>query len=216
MSLPTSSVAVCNLALDLLRQPPISNIDTPVSQAEAICARWYDLIRQAVLSAYNWQFATVGGALSRAGTPAYGAYVDYYAFPIDYLKLLAIHDRDVPLGRYDYKIEGKYIHLDNGGAATLTAWWLQDVADVPRFPPVFTNLLVGELAMTLAPKIAKKRDVKAEAKDFADHWRLKALAFNGQTQPPRRYESSRVVNAGRYPSHSQQVAGDYEFDSSFS
>ncbi len=82
MARPSSDVAICNMALDLLKEAPISVLSgANVTQVGATCARWYDIVRQSVLSAYNWNFALVSYAAPRGGTPSVSDYTDYYTFP---------------------------------------------------------------------------------------------------------------------------------------
>ena len=212
MSNPTSKVGVCNLALDLLKEKPISDIDTPTTDVESLCARQYDIVRTALLQSRNWSFATKSEAISRGGTPSVSIYADYYTLPNDYLKLLAINDPNQPLTRHAYHIESGKLLMDNNGASSLDIWFIYDFGTVASFPPLFTELLAWRLALQLGYKITAKPSVIAEIKKGLVLAEREALAFNGQERPPTRYENSKIVNAGLTPASKQQVAGDYEFD----
>ncbi len=212
MALPTSKVGVCNLALDLLKEKPISDIDSPTTDVESLCARWYDVARTALIQSRNWNFATKSQAISRGGTPSVSIYVDFYTFPNDYLKLTAIATPRVPLSRRDYRIEDGKILIDNGGSSTLDVWFAFDNSTVANFPPLFTLLLAARLALAITFKITAKPSVIKEVKEFILALEKEALAFNGQERPPTRFESSRIVNIGLFPRTLQQVAGPHEFD----
>lgn len=212
MALPTSKVGICNLALDLLKEKPIADIDTPTTDVESLCARWYDVSRTGLIQSRNWSFANKSEAISRGGTPSISVYTDYYTFPNDYLKLTAIGTTRTPLTRKDYRIESKKILLDNGAASTLDVWFMYDNTDITNYPPLFTILLAARLAIALSYKITAKPSVIKQVQAFIIQMEKEALAFNGQERPPQRYENSRIVNIGLYPSTLQQVAGDYEFD----
>lgn len=212
MALPTSKVGICNLALDLLKEKPISDIDSPETDVESLCARWYDVTRMSLIQSRNWSFASKSEAISRSGTPSVSIYADEYTFPTDYLKLWAINDPEQSLNRYAYHIEQRKLLIDNNGGTSIDVWFLFDQTDISKFPPLFILLLAGRLALFVAYKITTKTPLIKQIKEFIDAIEKEALAYNGQERPPRRYENSKLVNAGMFPSTLQQVAGDYEFD----
>jgi len=211
MSKPTSNVAVCNLALDLLNEKTISDIDSPSSPIEQLCARWYDMTRRELLETSNFAFSQTSEAIPRGGTPTINRYADYYVFPNNYLKLTALVDWDYPLQRFDYRIEGKRLLINRGGAASIDTWFIQDIEDVTLFPGYFTELLAGTLAVSIGPKITAKPSALKFASEYVAEARRKASGANGQIQPPRRFQRSKIVNAGRHPSMNNEVAGPYNF-----
>jgi hypothetical protein len=211
MARPASAVAICNLALDLLKEGSISSITSPTSNTESLCARWYDLIRQALLEAYNWNFALVSEAIPRGGTPSVSDYPDYYVFPNDYLKLRAIEDPDEPLGRKAFEIQGRNLFFDGGSETTLDVWFTKDETTVSLYPALFIKLLSEELALVLGKKLTARPSIMKDIKEDLAETRRLARAVDGQVRPPKRYESSKIVNAGLSPSSRQTVAGSYEF-----
>lgn len=213
MSRPNSDVAICNLALSLLKEAPISVLTgSTMSKTEVLCAQWYDLIRQTTLEAYNWNFALLSAAIPRGGDPAVSDYEDYYVFPNNYLKLRAIEDPSVPLGRRTFEIQGRNLYYDTGGETSLDVWYTKDETDIAVFPALFIKFFAEELAIVLGMKLtARPSIIKSIKESLAESKRL-ALAANGQMRPPKRFESSRIVNAGRNISSPNQVAGNYEFE----
>ena len=201
--------------LDLLKEKPISDIDSPTTDVESLCARWYDVVRSGLIQSRNWSFATKSEAISRGGTPSVSIYADYYTFPNDYLKLIAITSPKHSLSRYDFRIESGIILIDNNGGSSLDVWFLYDNDTVTEFPPLFTLLLAGRLALVVAHKITAKPTVIKQIAEFISVTEKEALAFNGQERPPTRYENSTLVSSGLFPSTLQQVAGDHEFDFSY-
>jgi len=212
MSRPSSDVAICNLALDLIKEAPISIISIPVSKTEVLCSRWYDLIRQSVLSSYNWGFALKSAEIPRGGTPSVSDYTDYYVFPNDYLKLRAIIDPEVPLGRRRFELQGRNLLYNYDSATSLPVWYTKDEIDISVYPALFINLLAEELALKLGKKLTARPSVIKDVKEDLVETRRLARAMDSQMRPPRRYESSRIVNAGLSLSSNRTVAGDYEFD----
>lgn len=211
MSRPSSDVAICNLALDQLKESSITIISTPVTKVEELCARWYDLIRQSVLTSYNWNFALLSAAISRGGTPTISDYPDYYAFPNNYLKLRAIGDPQRPLSQETYEIQGNYLLYNGGGEATLDIWYTKDETTVSLYPALFIKLLSEELALVLGKKLTARPSILAEIRKDREETRRLARSADGQIRPPSRYESSKIVNAGLNPASHRTVAGAYEF-----
>jgi hypothetical protein len=211
MARPSSDVAIFNLALDQIKESSISIISTPVTNTEALCARWYDLIRQATLSAYNWNFALKSANILLVGTPEVSDYSDYYQLPNDYLKLRAIEDPKIPIGRKDFEIQGRYLLYSYGGEASLPIWYTKDETDVSLYPALFIRLLSAELAVVFGKKLTARPAVMKDIKEDLVEARRLARAADGQMRPPKRYESSRIVNAGLNLSANRTVAGDYEF-----
>ena len=212
MALPNSKVKICNLALDLLKEKPISDIDSPVTDVESLCSRWYDLTRASLLQSRNWSFATKSEAIPAGTAPTVKIYADAYDFPNDYLKLTAITNPLHSLSRYQYSIEQGQLLIDNNGGTSLDVWFIFDVTDVTEFPPLFSALLSGRLALVIAYKITTKTPLIAQIKEYIKSIEREALAYNGQERRPRRYEDSKIVNTGFFPSSLQEVAGDYTFN----
>lgn len=215
MARPSGSVAICNLALDLLKESTISIISTPVTKTEALCARWYDVMRQVVLEAYNWNFALLGADINRGGDPTdsftNSDYTDYYSLPNDYLKLRAIIDPKIPLGRRTFEIQGRNLFYNYAESDTLPIWYTKDETTVSVYPALFIKLFSEELALVLGKKITARPSVMKDIKEDRNESRRLARAADGQVRPPTRYESSRIVNAGFDLSAKRTVAGDYEF-----
>ncbi|MBW1672029.1 MAG: hypothetical protein JRJ45_00035 [Deltaproteobacteria bacterium] len=211
MAKPTSSVAIGRLALDLLNASGIENIEAPTSKIEILIARWYDVTRGKLLESANWVFAQHSEAIPRGGTPTIARYSDYYVFPNNYLKLTAIKDWDYPLQRWDYRIEGKSLLMNNAGAASLDTFFIQDFEDVTAFPGYFSNLLAAELALSVAMKLTSKPSMLTFISEYITDLRRVAYGANGQVQPPRRYELSKIKQVGINPASQNQVAGPHNF-----
>jgi hypothetical protein len=212
MARPTTDVQICNLALDLVKEQPITGFSSPTDKVSALCARWYPLMREATLSAYNWNFALKSRAAARIATPEVSDYTDAYQLPNDYLKLRAIIDPEIPLGRRRYEIQGRQLFYNNGGEATLDIWYTKDETDVATYPALYIMLLSHRLALVLGKKLTARSGIMADIKADLQMIILQARNTDGQIRPPKIYESSRIVNAGLNVSASAGAAGDYEFE----
>lgn len=211
--LPTTPTQIYNLGLSIIGQKSVSDIvTTPQTLIEQMGHIWYDTIRRSLLMSYVPNFATKGEAISRTGTPDLDKFSDIYAFPNNYLKLIAIKDPRTPLQNYAYMLQEKNLVINNGGESSIDVWFVFDVVDISKYPENFIKLLAGELAVTVAPSVTKLSAMIQAAKDFRDKARLEVLGSNGQMKPPIRYERSSVVRAGQSGSNRTTVAGPYEFN----
>lgn len=210
MARPTTDVQVVNLALDLVKEAPITGFTNPTDKVAALCNRWYGVIREAVLLAFNWNFALKSRAANRIDTPSVSNYTDAYQIPNDCLKLRAIIDPEIPLGRRDYEIQGNQLFYNNGGAATLDIWYTKDETDVTVMPSLFILVLTHRLAIALGKKLTTRASIMSDIKADLQVFTVQARSADGQLRPPKIYESSKIVNAGLNLS-SGGVAGDYEF-----
>lgn len=115
MARPSSSVDICNLSLDYLKQQPINSITTPVTNSELIFARWYDIERQAALRAHTWKFAIKRTPLVvNPLTPPPFGYQYAFDLPNDYIRKVTIgNDYDGDL-KQRLEIEGGQVLADGG------------------------------------------------------------------------------------------------------
>lgn len=213
MTAPSSPVEVCNLSLDLLRHNSLmTTLDTPpLSEEEALGARWYDPTRRSVLRAFPWNFARARISIPRlSSAPAFG-YDDAYALPNNYIGLVFIGVDEREYFNTPYTIEGRNILLDNNGAASLQICYIQDVEDVTKFDPIFLNLLVGELAVVFGNAITGLNKSIKGMENFRDRWEAKARAKNGQENPPKVHYSSPLLNARRTGRRSTTSDGTHLF-----
>lgn len=192
MSAPTVAVDVCNLTLDLLKQAPITSLDTPEDPAEVIFARWYDTCRRSLLRAHTWNFGLKRRVLTVDSTaPAFG-YSDAYNLPNDFIRIASIGDDSLGDFRRDYQIENGQILMTND-AGSLNLRYVYDITLVTRFDPLFVDLLALYMAVRLSNKFNIASSLKTELKeDFKTAW-ANAMSIDGQERPPVRIQTSKVL-----------------------
>jgi hypothetical protein len=198
MAAPTTKVDICNLTMDHLGQSAnISNIDTPTTEEEIKCSRWYDTTRRALLRAHPWTFARTRAQLSlNAVAPVFG-YADAYNLPNDYIRLNFIGDDSIRDYKQRYALENKQLLLDNSGAASIDIGYTRDEDNVVKFDALFVDLLAVEQAWRLAIGFTLKPSWKKLLKETLTELRLEARAVNSQERPPIRIERSKFVEARR-------------------
>jgi len=191
-----SEVEVCNLALDLIKVPAITSIESPTTAVERKCALWYDTSRREILRKHPWNFAKKRASISLCSTdPAFG-YDDKYALPNDFIRLRFIGSDNEGLVGQDYDIEeDKYLLIDNGGAATLNIGYIFDEESVVRFDPLFLKAFALQLAVNLSYGMAGKTTLRTDARNMLAEALAEARSINGQDKPPIRITRSNVIGA---------------------
>jgi len=192
-----SEVDLCNMALDLLKIPPITNIRDPKTQAESTCSRWYDTTRRQILRDHPWNFAKARAVLSRNATAPLFGYPDKYALPNNFIRLRFIGDDVDSLLIYDYQIEEGFICIDNSGGDSLNIGYIKDQLNVNEYDELFKNYLAQLLAYNMAYAFSGKETLRQGVKKMLDETRMSARAINGQDNPPKRITRSKFMGARR-------------------
>ena len=150
----TSTVSICNTALDLLGTDTITSLADD-SKAARFCARNFERVRDAVLRAYPWNCALARASLAAlAETPAWG-YANQFQLPEGpvpayCLRVLAING-EVDFG-LTYKIEGRKILTDV--AAPLEILYIARIEDTALFDALLIDAIAARLALDAAYPLA--------------------------------------------------------------
>jgi len=163
-----SDIEICNIALSRVAhtQPIVSF--TEKSKAAELCAVFYTLLRDLVLTEFPWPFAESIVTLADIGTPAPG-WAYRYRYPADCLKVREIiqpgqrrplsADLQIPF-KTGYSPGGRVIHTDQPEAGVRFTF---AVNDSTFFDPLFADALAWRLAMDLALPLSSKPDLQAFA-----------------------------------------------------
>lgn len=136
----TSPVALASRALLKIGANTIASFDEPTTEAE-VAANLYPGLRDALLSAYPWSFATAQTALPRlAGSPS-ADFRHAYQLPPNFLRALSAGIEGRGKGQ-PYRIAESRLHAD---AETITLTYIFRPAEAD-FPPFFQSALIARLA----------------------------------------------------------------------
>lgn len=205
---PQSEVAICNLALDHLKQAPITALDPATTQIEARCARWYPQERRATLRIHPWNFAMKRAQITPSGsvTPAFG-FTHAYAKPSDFIRLIGFYDDlNLRLTESDYDLEGDYILRNGEDAVAINVRYVFDETNVAKFDPLFVDLFTINLAIKLAPNFSGSEARVKTLVELRKEILSNATAIDGQERPPRRIQTSKFIQSRKRGSN---VAGRY-------
>lgn len=140
--------AICNLALDVLKEAPISSIDDDRPIA-LWCKRNFAVQRDGALAKANWNFAMKRQSIAAdADAPEFGW--DYaYTLPADCIRV-------VPL-TYDGRSEGRPVAHEVEGGKVLTnlsgplkVRFVRRTEDYAAYHPLFIDYLTARLARRMA------------------------------------------------------------------
>ena len=134
-----SSIALCSRALLKTGCRSITSFDDGSAEAE-VASNLYESVRDAMLSAYPWSFASTQTTLARLETAPVADYAYAYQLPSDFLRALSA---GAGRGRgLDYRIHERRLHT-NASEVVLTYIFRPLESE---FPPFFDQILMARLA----------------------------------------------------------------------
>lgn len=198
MSLPIAPIDIVRLAADQIGEALANTIEPPVTEIEKRFARAYDHTRQRVIRMGVWNCAKARASISRDATaPAFG-FPDRYLLPNDCLRFLRFDNSITSITDFDnYEIEGRYVLVNAGGAASINIHYITDVTEVALWDAGLRELIILFLAKAVAYQSTKKKELIAILNDSIKLEMPDAFSIDGQERPPRRKEKSRALNSRR-------------------
>ncbi len=157
----------------------------------------YDLVRDQVLRAHNWNFATKRIQLAElAATPTFG-FDHQHALPSDWIRTVSVHDNDAGLGSLEYKEEttgSQRVLLSD--SATVYLRYVAQITDPTFYPSDFVVALSIELAKRLALAIPNSNTIKADLDEEVKKLILgarsnDAMGSSPEKRPPGSWVSAR-------------------------
>ncbi len=135
-----SAISLCSKALIKLGAHPIVSFNENTAEAE-VALQLYLSVRNALLSAYPWRFATAQVKLSRLADNPTADYAYAYQLPVDFLRALSagVHNKGRGL---NYRICENTLQC-NVNDVVLT--YIYNPGE-QNFPPFFDQLLIDKLA----------------------------------------------------------------------
>ncbi|MBW8271338.1 hypothetical protein [Caldovatus aquaticus] len=135
-----SALALCSRALIRIGARPVASLDEGTAEAE-VAANLYPGIRDALLSAHPWSFATGQTTLPRLAAVPVADFAYAFQLPPDFLRALSAGGEGAGRG-VPYRIAEDRLHA-NAARITLTYVFRPDES---AFPAFFAAALVARLA----------------------------------------------------------------------
>jgi hypothetical protein len=176
-----SKTAIANRALSKLGETRVSNVDTDNTKPAKVIRFMYDIVRDAMLAAYPWNFAIKRVQIAAdASAPAWG-YTKQYTLPVDFLALLEIR------GNPQYSIEGGKIQTNEG--APIYIRYIAQITDTGLFDALFVEAFATRMAYEGCEEITQSNTKKdLLARDLQGILK-EAYASNAIQSQPQELES---------------------------
>lgn len=177
-----SSIALCSRGLLKLGADTIASFDDGTAEAE-VAANLYPSLRDALLSAHPWSFATAQTTLAKLTATPVADYDAAFQLPADFLRALSAG----PTGRgrgVDYRIAERRMHA-NADTVVLTYIFRPDEAD---FPPFFDQMLIARLAAEFCIPLTESTSRSESLHKLAETEFRRAKMIDSQQDRPERIE----------------------------
>lgn len=183
-----SETSIANAALVLLGERRINSLEDNTKGARILRDR-YDEVRDDVLRAHTWNFATKRAALAvNAVAPAWG-FANAFDVPADFLRLIEIENRD----SYPHQVEGRQIVTDHEGPLNILYTFKATV--VIHFDPMFRQAFAAALAADVCEAFTGSNTKVEQCFALMDKKIKEARVPDGQEQSPQHVEASEYLDS---------------------
>jgi hypothetical protein len=187
-----TDIDICNRALTKAGADVISSFDDETGEGTA-AAQEYEGMLRAALVAYPWRFACKQQKLTKLDDAPLSRFACAYQVPPDSLHMRAVVDsagRAVRFELYEDRILTDY---DGDIWADYTFR-----PETAKFPPLFINALVFDLAASFKQALADDQKVAQALRQEAQAiWWPKAQSADAQSRTARRIQTSRFITVRR-------------------
>lgn len=181
--MPINNITLCSRALVRIGAVPITSFSDGTAESE-IAATLYESVKDALLSAYGWSFATTQVALTQLATDPIADYAYAFGLPNDFLRALSAGS--------NAKSRGVNFRIANGGLHTnVSAVTLNYIAGVDEsaFPPYFAQALVARLAAEFCIPVTENTSRAEALFNLAEREYEQARQIDAQQDSPSRLEN---------------------------
>lgn len=182
-----SSIAICSRALLKLGADTIASFDEGTAEAE-VSANLYPSIRDALLSAHPWSFATAQTTLGKLTAEPIADFEAAFQLPTDFLRALSAG----PEGRgrgLEYRIAESRLYA-NAEPIILTYIFRPDET---VFPPFFDQALIARLAAEFCIPMTESTSRSEALHKHAENEFRRAKMIDSQQDRPQRFEDFQLT-----------------------
>jgi hypothetical protein len=182
-----NDIALASRALIRIGAAPITSFDDGTAESE-IAGALFAPVRDALLSAYGWSFATGQVELSRLATDPVADYQYAYQLPMDFLRALSAGTSARGRG-IRYRIARGALHT-NCASVILTYIFRPEEEE---FPPYFDAALIARMSAELTIPVTESTSRAETAFKLAEMEYERARQIDAQQDSPNRLESFPLV-----------------------
>ncbi len=183
-----SDIGLCARALVRLGAAPITSFNDGKAESE-IAGILYGSIRDALLSAYPWSFATGQIALTPLVDAPIADYQYAYALPNDFLRAVSAGNSGKGRGRH-YRIARGELHC-NDSAVTLSYIFRPEEEE---FPAWFDSTLIARLSAEFCIPVTENTSRAETLYRFAEQEFSRARLIDSQQDSPSRLEHFNLID----------------------
>lgn len=192
MAAGDSRTSIANLALSMVGEDPISNLDNEPSKRGRYCRQFYDTSRRAMLAAAPWREAKKEFQAAAQTTPPLFHYSQAYPVPADYIRMV---DLESPAGRWELMNVGDVLCIVSNDGAPLDEYYIFDLEDPTLFNPLLTKSIAADIAVNLAWPLARDMSLKEDLKADREAYLVLARTVSGQQASPRIFAGDGILRA---------------------
>ena len=184
-----SDIALASRALIRIGAAPVSSFDDGTAESE-IAGALFGPVRDALLSAYSWSFATGQVALSELEMPPVADFARAFALPNDFLRALSAGTGGRGRG-VRFRVARNAVHTDV--EQVLLTYIFRPEEE--EFPPYFDAALIARLAAEFTIPVTENTS-RAEAMfRLAEREYEQARQVDAQQDTPASLEDFSLINA---------------------
>ena len=184
-----NDVALCSRALIRIGAAPITSFEDGNAESE-IAGALFAPVRDALLSAYAWSFATGQVELNELETPPIADYDHAYQLPTDFLRALSAGTGTRGRG-LNYRISRGALHT-NSQSVILTYVFRPEEEE---FPPYFDQALIARLAAEFTIPITENTSRAESLYALAEREYERARQIDAQQDTPGKIEDFSLIKA---------------------
>jgi hypothetical protein len=184
-----SDIALCSRALIRIGAAPINSFNDSTAESE-IAGALFAPVRDSLLSAYAWSFATGQTALNLLSTPPLADYQNAYQLPNDFLRAISAGAGGRGRG-LNYRIARNALHT-NSSSVMLTYIFRPDEEE---FPPYFDTVVIARLAAEFTIPVTENTSRAETMFRMAEMEFERARQIDAQQDSPNAIEDFSLINA---------------------
>ena len=183
-----NDIGLCSRALVRLGANPITSFNDETAESE-IANALYAPVRDAMLSAYPWTFATGQLALTKLSSPPIADYQNAFQLPIDYLRAISAGNGSSGRG-LNYRIARGQLHT-NAEEVVLTYMFQPEEEE---FPPFFDMALIERLTAEFCIPVTESTSRSDTYYRIAQDEFARARQVDVQQDSPNRLENFNLID----------------------
>ncbi len=183
-----NDVALASRALIRIGAAPIASFTDGTATSE-IAGALFAPVRDALLSAYAWSFATGQVALTALGSPPIADYAKAFQLPSDFLRALSAGTGSRGRG-LNYRISRGALHT-NAESVVLTYIFRPEEEE---FPPYFDQALIARLSAEFVIPVTENTSRAEAAFGLAEAEFKRARQIDAQQDTPNKIDNFTLVD----------------------